>query len=64
MKTFDVRLDEQSVTRMKAAARRRAFSEGFDNYSWVDVLRRGVELVLAEEAALHGPLTTTANSDH
>jgi hypothetical protein len=61
---YDVRLDEQSVNLMKAAARRRAFSDGLDNYSWVNVLRRGVELVLAEEAALHGPLAGTTNNDH
>jgi hypothetical protein len=56
---YDVRLDEHQVQAMKSVARRKAHLEGLDRYSWVDVLRRGVELVLAKEAV---PFTSTTDA--
>ena len=60
---YDIRLDENRVQAMKAVARRKAFEEGRD-YTWVDVLRRGVDMVLkGEPEGQAGPLVLTCSGE-
>lgn len=53
MKRYDVRLDPGQVDALRRAARERSYLQGHD-FTWVQLLREGAELVLRQQ-----PQTTT-----